>query len=46
MFENKLKPETEPTIRILREDAGMEMVIITGDNPLTASNIGFKSGIV
>lgn len=45
IFENKLKPETVPSINILRE-AGISIVIITGDNVLTGANIGFKAGII
>ena len=45
VFENKLKPETVPSIQILRE-AGISIVIITGDNVLTGANIGFKAGII
>lgn len=45
IFENKLKPETVPSIDILRE-AGISIVIITGDNVLTGANIGFKAGII
>lgn len=45
VFENKLKPETVPAIKTLK-DAGITVVIITGDNPLTGANIGFKSGVI
>jgi magnesium-transporting ATPase (P-type) len=45
VFENKLKPETVPAMRVLRE-AGISIVIITGDNPLTGANIGFKAGVI
>ena len=34
-----------PSIDILRE-AGISIVIITGDNVLTGANIGFKAGII
>lgn len=45
VFENKLKPETVPAIKQLRE-AAITVVIITGDNPLTGANIGFKAGVI
>jgi magnesium-transporting ATPase (P-type) len=45
VFENKLKPETVPAMKVLRE-AGISVVIITGDNPLTGANIGFKAGVI
>ena len=45
MFENKLKKETQGAIKTLIE-AQISVVIITGDNPLTGSNIGFKSGVI
>ena len=44
MFENKLKPETKGAIRELKE-AQIGVVMITGDNALTGSNIGYKCGI-
>lgn len=28
------------------KQAGISVVIITGDNPLTGANIGFKSGVI
>lgn len=28
------------------KEAGITIVIITGDNPLTGANIGFKSGVI
>jgi magnesium-transporting ATPase (P-type) len=40
-----LKPETQGAIHTLRE-AGITIVIITGDNALTGANIGFKSGVI
>jgi len=45
VFENKLKPETIPAMKELRR-AGISIVIITGDNPLTGANIGFKAGVI
>ena len=45
VFENKLKPETIPAIKELRQ-AGISIVIITGDHPLTGANIGFKAGVI
>jgi len=44
VFENKLKPETKDAIRELKE-AKIGVVMITGDNALTGSNIGYKCGI-
>lgn len=44
VFENKLKPETKAAITELKE-AAIGTVMITGDNPLTGSNIGYKCGI-
>jgi cation-transporting ATPase 13A2 len=44
VFENKLKPETKAAIGELKE-AAIGTVMITGDNPLTGSNIGYKCGI-
>lgn len=44
VFENKLKPETRGAISELKE-AEIGVVMITGDNPLTGSNIGYKCGI-
>jgi len=44
VFENKLKPETKGAIRDLK-NANIGVVMITGDNPLTGSNISYKSGI-
>lgn len=40
-----MKPETVPAIKTLKQ-AGITVVIITGDNPLTGANIGFKSGVI
>ena len=45
IFENKLKAETYDTIQVLH-NAKIGMSIITGDNINTASNIGFKSGLI
>lgn len=44
VFENKLKPQTKGAIKELKE-AKVGVVMITGDNPLTGSNIGYKCGI-
>jgi magnesium-transporting ATPase (P-type) len=44
VFENKLKPETQAAIQELKE-AEIGVVMITGDNSLTGSNIGYKCGI-
>lgn len=44
-FENKLKPETTPTVRELK-DAGLRICMATGDNILTAVSVARESGIV
>lgn len=36
VLENRLKPETTPTLRQLREEAQIPLVMITGDNPVSA----------
>ena len=45
MFDNGLKPETKGAITELRENR-IDPIMITGDNPITASNIGYQSGIL
>ena len=40
IFENKLKEQTTPTISYLKNYSKLNLVIITGDNPLTAISIG------
>ena len=45
MFDNGLKPETKGAIAELRENR-IDPIMITGDNPITASNIGYQSGIL
>lgn len=45
MFENGLKDETKGAISELRENR-IDPIMITGDNPLTAANIGYQSGIL
>lgn len=45
VFENKLKPETSPTVRDLKQ-AGLRIVMATGDNILTAVSVARESGIV
>jgi len=44
-LENKLKPETEPTLAILRR-AAIRCVMITGDNPLTACSVARECKLV
>lgn len=44
IFENRLKAATKAAIRELRQ-ADIPCVMITGDNPLTAANIGYQSKI-
>ena len=44
IFENRLKPETKAALMELRE-AQIPFVMITGDNALTASSIGFECHI-
>jgi len=39
IFENKLKSESTATIRELKS-ANLKSVMVTGDNPFTAINIG------
>lgn len=38
MFTNELKPETIPTIKLLRR-AGIKTIMATGDNPLTSISV-------
>lgn len=45
IFENKLKPETTPTIEIIKK-ANLKPIMVTGDNPFTAINIGMQCGIL
>lgn len=45
IFENRLKPETRPTILELKA-SNLKPLMVTGDNPLTAINIGFQCGIL
>lgn len=44
VFENKLKKETYDAIQDLKR-ADISCVMITGDNPLTGSNIAYKCEI-
>ncbi len=44
-FENPLKPETIPTMKILNE-AELNSIIVTGDNVLTATEVGKKSHFI
>ncbi len=39
-----MKPQTKGAIKELK-DAKIGVVMITGDNPLTGANIGYKCGI-
>jgi cation-transporting ATPase 13A2 len=45
LLENKLKPETEPTLAILRK-ALVRCIMITGDNPLTAVTVAKECKLV
>ena len=45
VFENKLKPETCPVIKQLKK-AQMRLVMLTGDNPLTAVSVARQAGII
>lgn len=45
VFENSLKQETRAAIEELRTSE-IATIMITGDNPITASNIGYQSGIL
>lgn len=40
IFENRLKPATKTAIKQIKK-ANIPCVMITGDNPLTAANIGY-----
>ena len=44
IFENRLKAATKDAINELKR-ADIPCVMITGDNPLTAANIGYESKI-
>lgn len=45
MFENSLKPETREATEELRM-VDINPIMITGDNPITASNIGYQSAFL
>ncbi|CAN3376596.1 hypothetical protein DIURU_002655 [Diutina rugosa] len=45
VFENKLKPQTKPTLRKLNE-AAIRTVMCTGDNVLTAISVGRESSLI
>ena len=45
VMENKLKPESAPTIGHLKE-AGIRCVMVTGDNPLTSITVARQSGMI
>lgn len=46
ILENKLKPESAPTIARLRREAGLMLHMATGDNAVSAVAIGKECGIV
>lgn len=46
IFENRLKPASKPTLRILSEDANIRTIMCTGDNILTAISVGKESGLI
>eukprot|EP00730_Choanoeca_flexa_P014697 TRINITY_DN6522_c0_g1_i1.p1 TRINITY_DN6522_c0_g1~~TRINITY_DN6522_c0_g1_i1.p1 ORF type:complete len:862 (+),score=245.74 TRINITY_DN6522_c0_g1_i1:22-2607(+) len=45
IFENRVKPETEPVLRQL-QDANIRTLMITGDNIKTACSVAASSGMV
>ena len=45
MFDNGLKEQTRGAIEELRS-VEINPIMITGDNPITASNIGYQSAIL
>ena len=45
IVQNKLKPETKPTLNIL-ESAGLKMVMATGDNILTAISVSKECELI
>lgn len=45
LLENKVKPESEPTLQILR-NAAIRCCMITGDNPLTAVTVAKECKLV
>ena len=45
VFENKIKPETAPVMKLLTE-ARFRNMMVTGDNVLTAVNVGKNCGII
>ena len=45
IVQNKLKPETKPTLNIL-ENAGLKMVMATGDNILTAISVSKECELI
>ena len=45
IVQNKLKPETKPTLNIL-EQAGLKMVMATGDNILTAISVSKECELI
>lgn len=45
VLENKVKPETAPTLRVL-QDAKVRCVMVTGDNPVTGTAVAKECGLV
>eukprot|EP01132_Coremiostelium_polycephalum_P005014 gene5014-6243_t len=45
IMENKLKPETTPALKILK-DAMIRIVMVTGDNVLTAISVSKECGLI
>lgn len=45
-FLNKLKDDTIDVVQRLRNEVGVSVKMITGDNIYTAVQTGFKSGII
>lgn len=45
VFENKLKPQTQPVIKTLN-NAGLRTLMCTGDNVLTAVSVGRECGMI
>ena len=45
VFENKLKPETCGIINKLKK-AGLRTMMLTGDNPLTATSVATQAGLI
>jgi len=45
IMENKIKPETPPALKVLK-DAEIRLIMVTGDNVLTAVSVSRECGIV